>query len=449
LASAAIVGTKPGMQDYVGWLIGGGIACLLCLWGNLRCLRRRRLLTDTPTSKTLGVFIGMTELKGTAEAAEPLTSFLAALPNVLYQWKVEESWSRTVTETYTDKEGRTQTRTRVESGWTTVADGGESIPFYLRDDTGVILVRPAGAKLETQNFFSRTVGRGDPLYYRKGPAHAVAHSDGRRRFVEEGILLHAPLYLIGPARERDDIVAPEIAANKEAEIFLISTRGEEKVQAAMGRWAWWWGLLGLVIACAPLIMVIADKAVGWPDLLRRAVGFPPLVYVLFWCVGWVWMVFNSIVGLRQRVRQGWSLIDVQLKRRHDLIPRLSAILSGLSAHEKDVQTAVTQLRTQSMATAPGAAGPDFAGLVGTLRVVAERYPAITAQAGFASLQTELVETEQRIALARAYYNDIATEFANRLEVIPDGWVAGLVHMKPEPLFQATDFERAAVKVDFA
>ena len=60
-----------------------------------------------------------------------------------------------------------------------------------------------------------------------------------------------------------------------------------------------------------------------------------------------------------------------------------------------------------------------------------------------------METEQRIALARAYYNDIATEFANRLEIVPDRWVAGLVHMQPEPLFQATDFERAAVKVDFA
>lgn len=437
------------MQDYVGWVIGGGIACGLCLWGNLRCLRRRRLLTDTPTSKTLGVFIGMTELKGTAEAEQPLTSFLAALPNVLYNWKVEESWSRTVTETYTDKDGRTQTRTRTESGWTTVADGGESIPFYLKDDTGVILVRPTGAKLELADFFSQTVSRFNPLYYGKGPAGAVPHSDGRRRFTEEGIALHAPVYLIGPARERDDIVAPEIAANQEAEIFLISTRAEEKVRSAMGRWAWLWGLLGLLITCAPLIMVIADKAVGWPYLLQRVVGFPPLVYVLAWSVGWVWMVFNSIVGLRQRVRQGWSLIDVQLKRRHDLIPRLSAILSGLSAHEKDVQTAVTQLRTQNQATAPGAAGPDFAGLAGTLRMVAEKYPAITAQPGFAALQTELVQTEQRIALARSYYNDIATEFANRLEIVPDRWVAGLVNMQPEPLFQATDFERAAVRVNLA
>ena len=437
------------MQEYVGWLIGGVIACGLCLWGNLRELRRRRLLTDTPTSKALGVFIGMTELKGTAEAGEPLTSFLAELPNVIYNWRVEESWSRMVTETYTDKDGKSRTRTRRESGWTTVADGGESIPFYLKDDTGAVLIRPEGAKLETTNFFSQTVGRSDPLYYGKGPELRIPHSDDRRRFIEQGIPLHAPLYVIGPARERADVVAPEIAANKEAEIFLISTRGEDKVQAAMGYWAWCWGLLGLLIVCLPLLMMVAGRQYLIPPELLAWVALPPLIYALLWGLGWVWMVFNQVVGLRQRVRQGWSLIEVQLQRRHDLIPRLAAVLSGLSAHEKEVQTVVTQLRSQTQATAPGAAGPDFAGLAGTLRVVAERYPTITAQAGFAALQTELVQTEQRIALARSYYNDIATYFATRLEIIPDRWVAALVHMKPEPLFRADDFERAPVQVDFA
>jgi len=303
--------------------------------------------------------------------------------------------------------------------------------------------------LELTGFFAQTVGRGDPLYYGKGPPAAVPHSDGRRRFIEQGIPLHSPLYVIGPARERADVVAPEIAANQEAELFLISTRGEDKVQAAMGRWAWFWGLLGLLIVCIPLLMMVAGRQYLIPEKLLAWVGLPPLAYALLWGLGWVWMVFNQIVGLRQRVRQGWSLIDVQLQRRHDLIPRLAAVLSGLSAHEKEVQTAVTQLRRQNEATAPGVAGPDFAGLAGSLRVVAEKYPAITAQAGFAALQSELVETEQRIALARSYYNDIATYFANRLEIIPDRWVAALVHMKPEPLFRADDFERAPVQVTLA
>jgi len=438
------------MQGEVwGFLIGGVIVVGLCLGGNLRGLRRRRLLADTPTSKVLGVFIGMTELNGTAEAVEPLTSFLAGNSNVHYAWKVEESWSRTVTETYTDSDGKSQTRTKHESGWTTVANGGESIPFYLQDDTGAILIRPEGAQLDTTAFFSETVGRLNPLYYGKGPAHAVADSDGRRRFVEEGIPLHAPLYLMGRAQEREDVVAPEIAASPDADIFLISTRSEAKVQASMGRWAWLWGLLGLLITCLPLIMVVAEKAQKFPEVLLPWVGLPPVVFAMAWVVGWVWMVFNSIVGLRQRVRRGWSLIDVQLKRRHDLIPRLTAVLDGLSSHEQEVQTAVAELRTQSTATTPGSKGADPMGVAGSLRAVVEKYPELTAQEGFSDLHSELVQTEQRVALARSYYNDIATEFATRLEVIPDRWVSALIRMKPEPLFNAVAFERAAVTVDFS
>jgi hypothetical protein len=158
------------------------------------------------------------------------------------------------------------------------------------------------------------------------------------------------------------------------------------------------------------------------------------------------MVYNSLVGLRQRVRQGWSLIDVQLKRRHDLIPQIVSVVTGLSSHEQAVQTALASLRAQLTATAPGVAGPDFAGVAASVRVVVEKYPQLTAQAGFMALQKELVETEQRIALAKTYYNNIATQFATRLQIVPDRWVAALGGMRPEPLLQAADFERAPVQI---
>jgi hypothetical protein len=429
----------------------GGVSLVsgLCLWGNLRELRRKRVVSDTPTSKVLGVFIGMVELKGTAEAAQPLTSFLTARACVHYSWSVEESWSRTVTETYTDSAGKTQTRTKQESGWTTVAQGGETIPFYLKDDTGVVLVRPEGAKLETDTFFSETVGRGEAIYYAKGPADSIPHSDHRRRFVEEGVPLHALLYVIGPARERSDLVAPEIAADRDAPMFLISTRSEEKVRSAMGGWAWLWGILGFVVTFAPFFIVVADQRQQPLVQIDPQTFIPPAIYLLVWALGWIWMVYNSLVGLRQRVRQGWSLIDVQLKRRRDLIPRITAVVTGLSSHEQVVQTALAGLRTQLTATAPGAVGPDHAGLASTLRRVVEKYPQLKAREGFTALHKELVETEQRIALARAYYNDIATEFATRLEVVPDRWVANLRKLQPEPLLNAGNFERATVQVDFA
>ena len=435
------------MNESVFWsLLGGAFASALCLWGSLRLRRRQRLFHDLPTSKVRGVFIGLVEVKGTAESEAPFASYLAGAACVHYAWQVEERWSRTVTESYTDSKEKRRTRTRRESGWRTVASGGESAPFFLKDDTGALLVRPQGAKLETAPLFSDTVTRGHPLYHGKGPSSAIAHSDHVRRFVESGIRLHAPLYVVGPARERDDVVAPEIAAQPGADAFLISTRSEEHVASGLAGWSWFWWSLGLLITSAPLLLVVFHAEI--PNL-PAAVGvtlIPPAVYLMAWISCWVWMVYNSLVSLRNRVRQGWSLIDVQLKRRHDLIPNLVAAVSGLSAHEAHVQRSLAALRTQATATPPGMSGPDIEGIAGQLRMVVENHPELTAQPAFAALHRQLVETEQRIALARSYYNDIATQFATRLQIVPDGWVARLGSMQPEPLLEAQGFERAAVPV---
>lgn len=423
------------------------LAALGLLTLSLHWRKRHRLLRDTPTSKTSGVFIGLVELQGIAEAAPAtaLRSHLAETACVHYGFRVEERWSRTVTETYTDAKGKSQTRTRHESGWKTVASGGDTIPFYLRDDTGVVLVRPEGAKIETAVLFSETVSRGDALYYGKGPDGAVAHSDGVRRFVEEGIPLHAPLFVVGQARERADVVAPEIAADRTAPLFLISTRTEEKVARGYGVGSWIVWILGLGAALgagAAWRASFAHPAPLWPLLATGA------AYLALWAATWAWMVYNSLVGLRERVRQAWSLIDVQLKRRHDLIPALVAALGGLREHEATVQTALAAARAQALATPPGIDGPDYQGLARSLRAVGERYPELNAAPAFRRLHDELVQTEQRIALARSYYNDIATHFATRLEQVPDRWVAALGRMQPRPLLGAADFERAAVSVDF-
>ncbi len=422
---------------------------LLFLWGSLRLRRKRRLIDDLPTAKTQGVFIGLVELKGTAEVEAPLTAFLSSRRCVQYRYRVDEHWSRTVTETYTDKDGKTQTRTKQESGWTTVADGGETADFYLQDDTGAILVRPAGAKIEPAGFYDVTCDRGNPLYYAKGPPQAVADSDHRRRFVETGIALHAPLYLVGQARERADVIAPEIAADKEAPIFLISTRTEEKVRAGLGRGIWALALLGVIAFLGGYAL---RNHGGWHrPFVECLPSYAELVaaYVGLAVLGWVWMAFNSLVGLRNRVRQAWSLVDVQLQRRHDLIPRLVETVAALRTHEAATQTALAALRNQLTATPPGVSGPDFSGCAPALRAVVEAYPNLKSDAAFLALQRQLAETEQRIALARAYFNDIATFLNTRLEIVPDRWLAVLGRMQPQALLAATDFERAPVSVKLA
>ncbi len=428
----------------------GALIAAASLWFSLRQRRRQRLLADLPTSKVQGVFIGLVELAGTAESEAPLVSHLAARRCVDHLWTVEEHWRRTTAETYTDSKGNRRTRTKTTTGWETVARGGGGQSFYLRDDTGALLVRPDGAKIERAPFFDRTVSRRDALYHGKGPEGSVPGSTGERRFREHGIALHAPLYVIGAARERADVVAPEIAASRDAAGFILSTRGESAVTRglAWGSWGAW--LLGLV--ALPVALAIAGHHALEPvpsALLATWSAWAVGLYLVIWMLGWAWMAHDSIIGLRERVRQGWSLIDVQLKRRHDLLPALTASVAALAAHEREVQTVLAGLRAQSLATKPGVAGPDFDGLARELRVVVERYPQLRAQEGFAALERELIATEQRIALARAYYNDIATHYATRLEILPDRWIAALRKLAPEPLLTATHFERAAVAINFA
>ncbi len=435
------------IAPFVPWIAGA--LSFLCLWGSLRANQRRRLVDDLPTSKTTGVFIGLVELKGTAEVEQPLTSVLAAAPCVHYAWKAEEHWSRTVVESYTDSQGKPQTRTRRESGWTTVANGGESIPFYLQDDCGNVLIQPDGATLEPQSVFDKTCTPLDPLYYGRGPAFAVANSDHRRRFSEQAIPLHAPVFVVGRARERSDVVAAEIAADPDAPMFLISTRSEKEIRAGFGWGLWGWGGFGFLLALGSGAILaegeLVNLAAEWRWLCYLGAA---LIYSGAAVLGWVWMVYNSLVSLRNRVRQGWSQVEVQLKRRHDLIPALVAVVQGLRDYESAAQTELATLRAQMTATPPGVAGPDYQACARTSLILAERYPELTAQESFLKLQRSLVDTEQRIALARGYFNEIATHHNTRREVVPDRFVAALAGLRAEPLMAANDFERAPVAVHF-
>ena len=424
----------------------GGLLALVCLLFALRAAKRKRLVDNIPTSKTSGVFIGLVELKGTAEAEKPLTSYLAEQPCVDYQWMIEEHWSRTVTENYTDSQGRTQTRTRQESGWTKVADGGEMIPFYLKDDCGIILVRPQGSKVERMKIFNQTCDPSDSLYYSKGPAAAVSNSDYRRRFTENAVLCHAQLYVMGQARERSDVVAPEIAQDKSAPIFLISTRTEKQISSGF-RWSFW-GLSFLGLALCVAGFVARDLAFNVEPARDLATYLlAALAYLVVAGLGWVWMVYNSLVDVRQRVRQGWSQVDVQLKRRHDLIPGLVETVKGLRDYERNLQTELAGLRSQMEATPPGVAGPDHRACGTILLAIQERYPELKANESFLNLQKNLMDTEQRIALARGYFNEIATFYNTRLQVVPDRFIAALGGVLPQPLMAANDFERAPVKAN--
>ena len=426
------------------------VLSLLCLWGSHRTNKRRRLIGNLPTSKTQGIFIGLVELKGTAESEQPVTSFLAEETCVLYSYHVEEEWRREVEEEYTDNEGRTQTRTRVETGWNTVASGGEETPFYLQDDTGVVLVRPSGAEIRPKNLFSEVCTPAHPLYYGKGPGGAVMDSTFVRRFTENGIPLHHPLFVVGQAREREDLVAPELAHEKSTPLYLLTVESEEQVLSRMGCSLHGLNVLGLALAGGAAVLVatvLAHQRVPnpWWPMALLGVG----IYLGMWFVTWFILIYNMLVDVRNRMRQGWSSLEVQLKRRHDLIPSLVAAVEGLRSHEADVQGGLAALRAEMAAGAGLTTEARHHGLANTLVTLGERYPDLVANQGFAQLQAQLVDTEQRIALARAYFNDIATAYNTRLEIVPDGWIARMFGHAHQQLLDVEDFERAQVKVDLA
>ncbi len=422
-------------------LVIGSFSLLGCLVGTFVCLQRKRLIDDLPTSKTQGVFIGLSELKGTAESEIPVTSYLGNIRCVLHEWKVEEQWSRSVTETYTDTQGRSGLRTRNESGWTIVASGGENPPFYLKDDSGIIRIVPEGASIHGVPTVDRTCGAGDPLYFARGPLSAIPNSTHQRRFRESVLPLHAMLYVVGQARERKDMVAAEIARDKSAPLYVISTRTEQKISSAYVWWIWLWIVLGTLVSVTGVFIYSALDTQQSTSMHLFIIAFG--VYFAALSLGWILTVYNSLISLRNRVNQAWSQVDVQIKRRADLIPNLIKCVEGYSAHEKAAQQLVAEMRNQSELHAQGGT---LRGYSPTLLVMAESFPALKANQSFLALQKSLSDTEKRIALARTYFNDIVTFYNTRLEIIPDRFVGRMARLFRQNLINTTNMERTPIEV---
>ena len=165
-------------------------------------------------------------------------------------------------------------------------------------------------------------------------------------------------------------------------------------------------------------------------------------------------LYNSLVGLRNAVRDAWSQIDVQLKRRYDLIPNLVETVRGYMQHERGTLEAVTQARAAAAgATSIPARAEAEQGLtaaLGRLFAVAEAYPDLKANQNFLSLQEEIASTENRIGFARQFYNDTVMSYNNKIQMVPSNIVAGMFQFKASEFFQIqAAAEREAPKVDFS
>lgn len=181
--------------------------------------------------------------------------------------------------------------------------------------------------------------------------------------------------------------------------------------------------------------------------------------MLIWLIGligligiFIWALYNGLVTAKTRVDESWSGIDVQLKRRTDLIPNLVEVVKGYAAHEKSVFENVTKARSALMsATSPAAAAEANNQLTVALKslfAVAENYPDLKASQNFLDLQQQLGDTEDKIAYARQFYNTNVLDYNVKIKVFPNVLLAGPLGFREAEFFKAAEDEKEAVKVKF-
>jgi LemA protein len=164
-------------------------------------------------------------------------------------------------------------------------------------------------------------------------------------------------------------------------------------------------------------------------------------------------IYNGLIKLRNLVQEAWRQIDVELKRRHDLIGNLVETVKGYAAHERGTLEDVMRARSAAMAGGQGPAQQAqseglLSAALGRLIAVAEAYPDLKANQNFLSLQDELTSTEDRIAAARRYYNANVRELNTRVETVPSNFVAGMAGIRRAEYFEVEGEERNPVRVDF-
>jgi LemA protein len=172
----------------------------------------------------------------------------------------------------------------------------------------------------------------------------------------------------------------------------------------------------------------------------------PLLYVV--------LTYNTLVALRNHIRDAWGNVDTELKRRYDLIPNLVATVKGYAAHEREVLDRVTQLRAQCMASQgrPTEQAVDENRLVAALQrllAVVENYPQLKADQNFLQLQRELVNTEDRIQAARRFFNGNVRDYRNKCQMFPSSLIASILGFQPEDFFNVAPAVREVPSANFA
>lgn len=450
------------------------IAAVVAGWMSLSAWRKKWTIDDTPTSTCRGVFVGRNEVVGVAQPLyEPLRSPFTQTPCVWFSWELEQ---------YRKSGDNHQ--------WVTIEKRATAAPFWLADDTGRVLVRPRRADLHPVQAlqegldgdfappYSRwqlrqwvlvgedTVERQQSLAdasFHEAPkvssgwfsfgedtGSPISSLSGRNRVTEQVIAVGSPLYLLGTARPRPDGPGLEFTGDA-GEDLLVSTKSEAQVASSSG---WTARIAGLVclLASGGFVAGATAEATGEPRWGWAIATVVAELGVLFLIT--LQRNYNRQVEVKEQAAKAWSLIDVSLQRRAELIPRLVAVVEGYGAHEREVQELVAQLRTVPAPPPTGAPLPDDATIDAaevadrgqrsaavSTAALAEAYPDLKASEVYLDVQRRYADAEESVASARRFYNDAIEVLRTRRGQFPGSLFARFVQVPSWKLFEADEAAR--------
>ncbi|MFP6573599.1 MAG: LemA family protein [Pirellulaceae bacterium] len=369
-------------------------------------LKTKRLIENIPTYPTAGVVIGLTEVKGVAVKDEDwLTSRYAKRKCCWFRYEKKQ------------KQGSGK-----DAKWVTIASGKRGIPFTLKDDHGTIRIDPDEARVTGRRVFHKQSGNIIRTEW------AVNQQDR--------------LYVLGPAGLKKPEDTFLTIRHQEDERYLISVESERTIMLRFAAAGFILLNLSLIGGTTAILALLSLSRFSAFDFFLSAL-FPP-----FYLVGLVTaFLYNDLVFLRERRRRSLAMIDVALKKRSDLVPKLVSVVKGYLAHEKEVLESITQMRTSvanSMADRQQAESRHETGARAFLATL-EQYPDLKSDRLAVDLQERLITIENEVAFARASYNDSVERYNTRIASVPEIILARIFRFRPASLFRTSD--RQAVEVD--
>lgn len=393
----ANIAARPPVQVQAPWLIytivGGLLAFLATTYMGYDQIRHKRLIENVPTTETLGVSCGLTEISGVAvpvEGAEVLYSPLENRPCFWYHYVKEE------------KRGSGKRKS-----WHKVEDVTNYCRLICRDEHGEILVDPKRSEIMTK--------------------HSKSKREGNFRYSEKTLRHNDELYTIGVAsvdKHKSDRLI--VGRGSTSDPFIVSNYPEKIVMLSKANS----GMSFFTFATGALLLAVLM-------LFARSGGFAPTDFLLAALVAPIYLIavmimlhYNDLLFMRNRADRNYANIEVALKKRYDLLRNLEQVAKTLLSHEKELLTRVTQMRSRIKSAKQGQQQLEQfleseRAVLDQLNVVVEQYPNLKTNAIMKRLTSTMVRLENELALMRKGYNDAVEAYNTRILSVPDVFIAKL------------------------